>query len=71
MEGVVARANERKNVGPHASLCVHALGNTPLFYNGTDAYTMRQENDHFIYYNATIAAISNECPATTAPENTS
>ena len=39
------------------------------FYDGTDA--TRQENDHYIYYNAAMVAIPNECPTTIALKNAS
>ena len=59
-----------KMLGPHELLCVHAPGDTrSSFYDGTDAYTTRQKNDNYIYYNATTVAISNRCPTSTTPEN--
>ena len=42
-----------------------------LFYDGTDAYTIGQGNDHYIYYNAATVAIPNGCPTSTAPKNAS
>ena len=37
--------------------CVlHALGNLPI-YDNTDAYVMRQENDHYVYHNAVMITI--------------
>ena len=50
--GVVIHDNEKRQMlGPHASFCVHASG-IPYFYDGTDAYVTRQENDHYGYHNA-------------------
>ena len=46
---------------------LHALGNLS-FYDGTDAYVMRQENDHYVYHNVTMVTIPIGCPAIT-PEN--
>ena len=37
------------------------------FYNGTNAYVTKQENDHYIYHNnVTIVYISNAYPTSTA-----
>ena len=52
-------------LGPYACV-LHALGNLP-FYDGTKAYIMRQENDHYVYHNVRMVTIPNGCPAT--PEN--
>ena len=50
-----------KMLRTHELLCVHAPGDTySSFYDGTDAYTMRQKNDNYI---------SNGCPTSTTPEN--
>ena len=40
----------------------------PLFLNdNTDAYTIRQGNDHYVYHNVVVTAgTPNECSASTA-----
>ena len=65
--GVVIYDNEkRKMLGLHASLCVHALGDTP-YYDDTSVYATRQENDHYVSHNVdTTVAIPNRCPTPTA-----
>ena len=35
----------------------------------TYAYTMRQENDHYVYHNIATVAIPNECLTSVTPEN--
>ena len=49
--------NKRKMLGSHA------LENCP-FYDGTDAYIMRQENDHYVYHNAATVTIPTKYSAT-------
>ena len=46
-----------KMLGPHAS------GNLP-FYDDTDAYAMRHENDHYVNRNVAIVIIPTKCLAT-------
>ena len=53
-------------LGPHALLCIHALGDIPI--HSRDAYTTRQGNVHYVYHNAAVMVdILNGCPASTAP----
>ena len=79
VSGVVVYDNENgKMLGPHALLCVHALGLMHycvfmhwgilfLFHNSTDAHTTKQGNDHYVYHNAAMTfAIPNGCPTSTA-----
>ena len=39
------------------------------YYDGTDEYVTRQENDHYVYHNAMKVAIPNRCLSTKTPEN--
>ena len=60
VNGMVYDNENRKMLGPHASLCVHASGDTS--YCGTNAYITRYENDHYVYHNAAMTtAIPNRC----------
>ena len=66
--GVVIQHNERKNVGTSCIIVCSCFGGYPFIFNdGTNAYTTRQENDHYICYNVTKVGIPNGCPTSTAP----
>ena len=49
--------------------CVFMHQVIAFFYDGTDAYTMRQKNDHYVYHNDTTVAAPNECPTSTTSKN--
>lgn len=59
------------NVGISYIIMCSCIEGFPSFYDGTNAYAMRQENDYYICYNIATVAILNGCPTTTAPENAS
>ena len=61
--------NERKCWDLMYHLMLDASGNVS-FYDGTNVYVMRQENDHYFYHNVATITTPIECPAT-APENAS
>ena len=53
--------------------CVLMHRGIPLIiHDNTDAYVMRQENDHYVYHiTAMTVAIRNGCPASTATKECS
>ena len=44
------------------------LGISP-YYDGTNTYITRQENDNDVYRNVVMVAIPNRCLTSTTPEN--
>ena len=51
-----------KNVETSCIIVCSCIGEIPIFYDDMDAYTMRQENNHYSYYNVATIAIPNGCP---------
>ena len=49
--------------------CVFMNQGISPYYDDTDVYVTRQENDCYFYHNAATVVVHNECPITTAPEN--
>ena len=70
--GVVIHYNERKNVETSWIIVCSSIKGYPIFfYDGMNAYTTRQGNDHYVYYNVATVAIPNGCPASIAPRECS
>ena len=68
MNGVVVHDNENeKNVVISCIIVCSCIGGYPFsFYDSMDAYSTRQENDHYVYHNATMTVtIPNGCLAST------
>ena len=52
-----------KILRPHALMCAHALGDTPIPSRWYERYTTRKENDHNVLHNAVVmTTTSNGCP---------
>ena len=63
---------KEKMMEPHASLCVHALGDIPFSFTMVQTHTLQgMENDHYIYCNVETVAIPNGCSTSIAPRECS